>query len=286
MLLEAQHLTKTFGEHVAVNAVDLQIEKGSFTALLGPNGAGKSTTMNMLIGLLQPTAGQVTYDHAPKLGVVFQGSVLDDILTVQENLQVRAGQYRHVPADRVTVLSQQLGLTTFMSQRYGTLSGGQRRRVDIARALINEPDILFLDEPTTGLDIQTRLAIWSLVQRLQREKKLTVILTTHYLDEADSADNVVVIDHGRVLARGTAAEIKNRYATDQLTLTSPDVAQLSAQVAQKPTRLTANQIVFSLPTMQTALDILTANRSLISNFEFRPGTMDDAFLALTGKEMR
>lgn len=286
MLLEAQHLTKTFGDHVAVNAVDLQIEKGSFTALLGPNGAGKSTTMNMLIGLLQPTAGQVTYDHDPKLGVVFQGSVLDDILTVRENLQIRAGQYRHVTANRVAVLSQQLGLTTFMSQRYGTLSGGQRRRVDIARALINEPDILFLDEPTTGLDIQTRLAIWTLIQRLQRDRKLTVILTTHYLDEADAADNVIIIDHGRVLARGTATEIKNRYAADQLTLISPDVAQLATRLTQKPLRRTANQLVFSLPTMQAALDILTANRSLISNFEFRPGTMDDAFLALTGKEMR
>ncbi|WP_203641188.1 ABC transporter ATP-binding protein [Levilactobacillus andaensis] len=286
MLLEAQHLTKTFGDHVAVNAVDLQIEKGSFTALLGPNGAGKSTTMNMLIGLLQPTAGQVTYDHDPKLGVVFQGSVLDDILTVRENLQIRAGQYRHVPTDRVAVLSQQLGLTTFMSQRYGTLSGGQRRRVDIARALINEPDILFLDEPTTGLDIQTRLAIWTLIQRLQRDHQLTVILTTHYLDEADAADNVIIIDHGRVLARGTATEIKKRYAADQLTLISPDVAQLAAQVTQKPLRRTTDQLVFSLPTMQAALDILTANRSLISNFEFRPGTMDDAFLALTGKEMR
>jgi len=286
MLLEAQHLTKTFGEHIAVNAVDLQIEKGSFTALLGPNGAGKSTTMNMLIGLLQPTAGQVTYDHTPKLGVVFQGSVLDDILTVRENLQIRAGQYRHVPAARVTVLSQQLGLTAFMAQRYGTLSGGQRRRVDIARALINNPDILFLDEPTTGLDIQTRLAIWTLIQRLQREKQLTVILTTHYLDEADSADNVIVIDHGRILAQGTAADIKTRYAADRLTLTSPDVAQLAARVARQPIRRTANQLVFSLPTMQAALDILTANRPLISNFEFRPGTMDDAFLALTGKEMR
>ncbi|AKP65759.1 ABC transporter, ATP-binding protein [Levilactobacillus koreensis JCM 16448] len=286
MLLEAQHLTKTFGDHVAVNAVDLQIEKGSFTALLGPNGAGKSTTMNMLIGLLQPTAGQVTYDHDPKLGVVFQGSVLDDILTVRENLQIRAGQYRHVPADRVAILSQQLGLTTFMSQRYGTLSGGQRRRVDIARALINEPDVLFLDEPTTGLDIQTRLAIWTLIQRLQRNRNLTVILTTHYLDEADAADKVIIIDHGRVLAQGTATEIKNRYAADKLTLISPDVAQLATRVTQKPLRRTADQLIFSLPTMQAALDILTANRSLISNFEFRPGTMDDAFLALTGKEMR
>ncbi|WP_125546045.1 ABC transporter ATP-binding protein [Levilactobacillus lindianensis] len=286
MLLETKHLTETFGEKVAVNAVDLQIEKGSFTALLGPNGAGKSTTLNLLIGLSQPTAGQVVYDQQPRLGVVFQGSVLDSMLTVRENLQIRAGQYRHIPADRVTVLSRQLGLTGFMAQRYGTLSGGQRRRVDIARALLNNPDILFLDEPTTGLDIQTRRAIWTLVQRLQREQNMTVILTTHYLDEADSADNVIVIDHGKVLAHGTAAEIKDRYAADLLTITSPDVAQVAAKVAWKPTQMTGTQVAFSLPNMQDALDILTANRALISNFEFRPGTMDDAFLALTGKEMR
>ncbi|WP_143463086.1 ABC transporter ATP-binding protein [Levilactobacillus enshiensis] len=286
MLLETQHLTKTFGDHVAVNDVNLQIEKGSFTALLGPNGAGKSTTMNMLIGLSRPTAGRIIYDQQPKLGVVFQGSVLDNMLTVRENLQIRADQYRHVPADRVAVLREQLGLTSFMKQRYGTLSGGQKRRVDIARALLNEPDILFLDEPTTGLDIQTRLAIWTLIQRLQREHGLTVILTTHYLDEADSADNVIVIDHGRVLARGTATEIKDRYAADLLTLTSPDVPQLAAHVAREPLRVTDQQIAFSLPTMQDALDILTTNRALISNFEFRPGTMDDAFLALTGKGMR
>lgn len=286
MLLEAKHLTKTFGDRIAVNAVDLQIEKGSFTALLGPNGAGKSTTMNLLIGLSQPTAGSVVYDQKPRLGVVFQGSVLDAMLTVQENLQIRADQYRHVPADRVKVLSQQLGLTDFMTQRYGTLSGGQRRRVDIARALLNSPDILFLDEPTTGLDIQTRHAIWDLVQRLQRKQKMTVILTTHYLDEADAADNVIIIDHGRVLTHGTAAEIKEHYAADLLTMTSPNVTQLAANITQRPTRVTATQLVFRLPDVQSALDILTANQELISNFEFRPGTMDDAFLALTGKEMR
>ncbi|WP_125572981.1 ABC transporter ATP-binding protein [Levilactobacillus huananensis] len=286
MLLEAKHLTKTFGDRIAVNAVDLQIEKGSFTALLGPNGAGKSTTMNLLIGLSQPTAGSVVYDQKPRIGVVFQGSVLDAMLTVQENLQIRADQYRHVSADRVKILSQQLGLTDFMTQRYGTLSGGQRRRVDIARALLNSPGILFLDEPTTGLDIQTRHAIWDLVQHLQRKQKMTVILTTHYLDEADAADNVIIIDHGRVLVHGTAAEIKERYATDSLTMTSPNVPQLAANIVQRPTRVTDTQLTFRLPDVQSALAILTANRELISNFEFRPGTMDDAFLALTGKEMR
>lgn len=286
MLLETHHLTKRFGKRIAVNDLNLKIARGSFTALLGPNGAGKSTTMNMLIGLTHPTAGTVIYEHRSKLGVVFQGSVLDDCLTVRENLQIRAEQYHHIPADRVTTLSQQLGLTTFMQQRYGTLSGGQKRRVDIARALLNDPDILFLDEPTTGLDIQTRSAIWTLIQRLQRDRQLTVILTTHYLDEADAADHVVVVDHGCVLAQGTAAEIKDHYAADVLTVTTPDVDQLLAQVALQPTYQTGTRVTYSLATMQAALDILMTNRALISNFEFRPGTLDDAFLALTGKEMR
>lgn len=286
MLLETHHLTKRFGKRIAVNALDLKISRGSFTALLGPNGAGKSTTMNMLIGLSQPTAGTVIYEHHSKIGVVFQGSVLDECLTVRENLQIRAEQYHHIPAERVTILSQQLGLATFMQQRYGTLSGGQKRRVDIARALLNDPDILFLDEPTTGLDIQTRRAIWTLIQRLQRDRQMTVILTTHYLDEADAADHVVVIDHGCVLSQGTAAEIKDRYAADVLTMTTADVDQLIARVALQPTRQTESQVTFSLATMQAALDILMTNRALISNFEFRPGTLDDAFLALTGKEMR
>lgn len=286
MLLEAKNLTKTFGDQVAVDGVNLQIKQGSFTALLGPNGAGKSTTMSMLIGLSIPTAGEVTYDRKPRLGVVFQGSVLDEMLTVKENLDIRAGQYRRVPTDRVSVLSKQLGLTSFMSQRYGTLSGGQKRRVDIARALINNPDILFLDEPTTGLDIQTRLAIWTLIQRLQREHHLTVILTTHYLDEADSADNVIVIDHGKVMAWGTAAEIKRRYAGNLLTLAAASPRQLAARIDQQPMRMTDDRLVYDLATAQAAMDILVTNHDLIENFEFRPGSMNDAFLALTGREMR
>jgi len=286
MLLEAKNLTKTFGDHVAVNGVNLQIEQGSFTALLGPNGAGKSTTMSMLIGLSIPTAGEVTYDRKPKLGVVFQGSVLDDKLTVKENLDIRAGQYRQVPTDRVSALNEQLGLTSFLSQRYGPLSGGQKRRVDIARALINNPDILFLDEPTTGLDIQTRLAIWTLIQRLQQEHHLTVILTTHYLDEADSADKVIVIDHGKVLACGTAAEIKRQYSGNLLTLAATNISQLAARIDYQPVRMTNERLVYDLATAQAAMAVLITNHDLIENFEFRPGSMNDAFLALTGREMR
>jgi len=286
MLLEAKHLTKTFGSHVAVNSLNLQIARGSFTALLGPNGAGKSTTMNLLIGLMTPSLGQVSYANQVKRGVVFQNSVLDERLTVTENLQIRAKQYRHVAKTKVAAVSAELGLTAFAHQQYGTLSGGQKRRVDIARALLNDPDILFLDEPTTGLDIQTRTAIWNLLRHLQRARQLTVVLTTHYLEEADAADSVYIIDHGSLVAAGTATAIKARYAEDVLQVTSPDVDRLRGRLTVMPTACNGNQLVFKLPSPQVALDILTTNRDLITTFEFRPGTMDDAFLALTGREIR
>lgn len=286
MLLEAKNLTKAFGSHVAVNGLNLQIARGSFTALLGPNGAGKSTTMNLLIGLTTPSLGRVNYAKQIKRGIVFQNSVLDDQLTVTENLQIRAKQYRHVDKTKVAAVSTELGLTAFTHQRYGTLSGGQKRRVDIARALLNDPDILFLDEPTTGLDIQTRTAIWDLLRHLQRTRQLTVVLTTHYLDEADAADSVYIIDHGSLVAAGTATAIKAQYAEDVLQVTSAHVDQLRAQLTVEPTACEGDRLVFKLSSPQTALEILTTNRDLITTFEFRPGTMDDAFLALTGREMR
>ena len=179
MLVQVKNLTKVYGDKVAVNGLNLEIESGSFTAILGPNGAGKSTTIQMLIGLLQPTSGQIIYAEQTKLGVVFQNSVLDANLTVVENLRIRAKQYKQVETGKIEQLIEQLGLASFAKQGYGTLSGGQKRRVDIARALLNSPDLLFLDEPTTGLDIQTRESIWKLLKDLQQKEKMTVVLITH-----------------------------------------------------------------------------------------------------------
>lgn len=286
MLLEAKQLVKSFGHRVAVNGLSLQIERGSFTALLGPNGAGKSTTMSMLTGLSSPTAGQVILQDQTKVGVVFQSSVLDDWLTVEENLRNRAKQYRQVDVTQVKVVSRQLGLTGFLQQNYGTLSGGQKRRVDIARALLNAPDILFLDEPTAGLDVQTRSAIWNLLHQLQVQRQLTIVLTTHYLDEADTADCVYIINHGRLLARGTAAEIKERFAMEKLTILTTHPDQLKANTTGIPISINGDWVTLQVPTTAMALDILLENRQLVERFEFRPGTMNDAFLALTGREMR
>lgn len=288
MLVETKNLSKVYGDKVAVNDLNIQIERGSFTAILGPNGAGKSTTIQMLIGLLRPTSGQICYAEKLKLGVVFQNSVLDARLTVLENLTIRAKQYKEMPTGRIERLVSQLGLSAFVKQPYGTLSGGQKRRVDIARALLNSPDLLFLDEPTTGLDIQTRESIWKLLKDLQQKENMTVVLTTHYLNEADDADKIYIVDHGQVIAQGSADQIKERYARNVLRILVPDSEDLKAAL---PTSCEweqgkENEFFLYPETTKEALALLGQIGPYIEQFEFQPGTMDDAFMALTGREVR
>lgn len=287
MILQAKGLTKNYGDHTAVKDINLEFKKGSFNAILGPNGAGKSTTISMLIGLKRATNGQIIYAPNTRIGVVFQESVLDEKLTVKENLAIRAQQYKGIKGGRVEDLINQLGLTAFQKQLYGTLSGGQKRRVDIARALLSNPDILFLDEPTTGLDIQTRKSIWDLLYRLQRDEGMTIILTTHYLDEADEANQLYIIDHGKVIAQGSATEIKSEYASNLLKICFKD-KQVEKFLPKNMPVEKENEFEYSLyPKSQLeAIDYLTQVREKIASFEFRPGTMDDAFIALTGREVR
>ena len=288
MILQAKGLTKNYGDHTAVKDINLEFKKGSFNAILGPNGAGKSTTISMLIGLKRATNGQIIYAPNTRIGVVFQASVLDEKLTVKENLVIRAQQYKGIKGGRVEDLINQLGLTAFQKQLYGTLSGGQKRRVDIARALLSNPDILFLDEPTTGLDIQTRKSIWDLLYRLQRDEGMTIILTTHYLDEADEADQLYIIDHGKVIAQGSAAEIKSEYASNLLKICFKEMKDLEKLLQTGMTVEEENELeyLFYPRTSQEAIEYLAKVREEIDSFEFRPGTMDDAFIALTGREVR
>ena len=288
MILQAKHLIKWYGNHMAVDDIQLEFEKGSFNAILGPNGAGKSTTISMLIGLKKPTKGQIRYAPNTKIGVVFQASVLDEMLTVRENLTIRAQQYKEIAASRMDDLIHQLGLTAFQKQLYGTLSGGQKRRVDIARALLSQPDILFLDEPTTGLDIQTRKAIWDLLSRLQKDEGMTIILTTHYLDEADEADQIYIVDHGKVIAQGSATAIKSQYASNILKIRFKEMKGLEKLLQTGMTVKEENELeyLFYPGTSLEAIEYLAKVREEIDSFEFRPGTMDDAFIALTGREVR
>lgn len=288
MILQAKNISKRYGNYLAVNDIHLQFEKGTFNAILGPNGAGKSTTISMLIGLKQPTKGEVIYEPGTKIGVVFQTSVLDEMLTVRENLTIRARQYKGLKPNRVSDLIDRLGLSAFQKQKYGTLSGGQKRRVDIARALLHGPDLLFLDEPTTGLDIQTRKSIWDLLYQLQREEGMTVVLTTHYLDEADEADQIYIVDHGKVIAQGSALDIKSQYATNILKIRFKERQQIeslkfSGMSVEQQGQL---EYIFQPESEREAIDYLVQVRDKLAHFEFRPGTMDDAFIALTGREVR
>ena len=288
MLLSAEQISKNYGVCDLLDRVSLYLNPGDRIGVVGRNGAGKSTTISMLIGLKQPTQGDIIYEPGTKIGVVFQTSVLDEMLTVRENLTIRARQYKGLKPNRVSDLIDRLGLSAFQKQKYGTLSGGQKRRVDIARALLSQPDILFLDEPTTGLDIQTRKSIWDLLYQLQREEGMTVVLTTHYLDEADEADQIYIVDHGKVIAQGSALDIKSQYAKNILKIRFKERQQIESLKSSGMSVEQQSQLEYVLQpeSEREAIDYLAQVRDKIAHFEFRPGTMDDAFIALTGREVR
>ena len=283
MLIETQGLTKKFGNKIAVNKADIQIKQGQLVAYLGTNGAGKSTTINMLTGLLKPTSGIISKASNLKIGVVFQNSVLDNVLTVKDNLYLRAQMYRKFSNEWLEHLIDLIGIKEFLNQKFSTLSGGQKRKVDIARALICNPDLLFLDEPTTGLDIQTRNAIWKLLTKLQQQQNLTIFLTTHYLEEAENADQMYILENGKILASGSAADIKTEFTPNKLILTVKETKIL--QIRQRVIRLSQNQVAIDILSPQEAIEILKNNQENIIDFSYRKGTINDAFLQITGKEI-
>lgn len=295
-LLEAKKLTKRYGNKTAVNGINLEIKRGQLVAFLGPNGAGKSTTIGMLTGLIPPSSGTITLGsstpnqatYRQQIGVVFQDNVLDRQLTVKENLQLRAKMYAKTDTDWLEHLIDQFDLAPILNQPYGTLSGGQRRRTDITRALLNQPHVLFLDEPSTGLDIQTRQTIWRAIASLRANAHLTVVLTTHYLEETEQADFVYMIDHGNIIAASTVAQLKQQYASHQLIIHTPKVQQVQAIATQSgmQAETIADKVQVNVRHPQEAITLLTAIRPQITDFEFHPATMDTIFVALTGKEIR
>ena len=283
MLIETYNLTKKYGKKLALNKVDLKVDRGQLVAYLGTNGAGKSTTINILTGLLKPTSGTITYAKDLKIGVVFQNSVLDDVLSVKDNLNLRAQMYHDISKNWLEQLIDLIGIRKFLNQKYGTLSGGQKRRVDIARALIDRPNILFLDEPTTGLDLQTRIVIWNLLQKLQKEQGLTIFLTTHYLEEAENADQMYILENGQVLANGSAHEIKNKYAPSKLVIKLNENQQLTTAytVIAKDKHIELNGL-----DKDEAIMLLHQNQAKIKSFQYRQGSIDDAFINIAGKELQ
>lgn len=300
-MIEVAGLRKAYGSVQAVNGLDFYVESGKLFAFLGPNGAGKSTTIDILCTLSRADAGEVTINRhrlgredaaiRESIGVVFQDHLLDPLLTVEENIRVRGKLYPKVNGSLKASMeraAKAADVEDFLHRPYGKLSGGQKRRADIARALINTPAILFLDEPTTGLDPQTRKSVWDSIRTLQRDAGLTVFLTTHYMEEAAQADYVVVIDQGLISAKGTPADLKERYASDQLRLTPKNAAQLAALLAQKQIDFTqaSGSLNIKLGATMEALPLLDAVRDQITGFEVLGGTMDDAFIGITGKEIR
>ncbi len=282
MLIRTKNLVKTFGNKTVIDHLNLKVEEGKLLAYIGTNGAGKSTTMKMLTGLLKPTSGEIELSPNLKIGMVFQDSVLDAELSVLDNLKSRQSLYRNRDKSWMEKLIHLTGIEDFLNQAYGTLSGGQRRRVDIVRALLNKPNLLFLDEPTTGLDIQTRKAIWELLRRLQREEKLTIFLTTHYLEEAENADMAYIIDRGKVLAKGSAKELKEAYSKPYLLVDASDASAFSDVACQL---LGNGQLKIVVNDSKEALQILSDKRAAINDFDYVKANINDVFLSITGREM-
>lgn len=282
MLIRTKDLIKTFGDKTVIDHLNLEVEEGKLLAYIGTNGAGKSITMKMLTGLLKPTSGEIELAADLKIGMVFQESVLDEELSVLDNLKSRQALYRKQDKAWLEKLIRLTGLQDFLNQTYSTLSGGQRRRVDIIRALLNKPNLLFLDEPTTGLDIQTRRAIWEILRRLQREENLTIFLTTHYLEEAENADMTYIIDHGKVLAKGSAKELKERYSKPYLLIETDNITAFS-DIDYK--LLENGQLKMFVDDSANALAILSDKRDVISDFDYMKANINDVFLSITGREM-
>ncbi len=296
MSIEVDGLVTSYRSVRAVDDVSFSVLDGQLFAFLGANGAGKSTTIGCLTTLLRADAGSMrvaghdvrTEAEAVRaaIGVVFQRSLLDDGLTVRENLRLRATLSR-VPrgrfASRLAELSALIELDEVLDRPYGRLSGGQRRRADIARALLHEPATLFLDEPTAGLDPASRVAVWSAIARLRRDHGLTVFLTTHYMEETEEADQVCIIDAGRLVASGTPTQLRARYSRSILSITTSDPAGLLADAgpAAASVEIDGDIVRIAVAGADDARRILAAHGDRVRDFEFRHGRMDDVFLALT-----
>ena len=300
-VIEVSNLQKSYGQIKAVKGIDFTVNRGELFAFLGPNGAGKSTTIETICTLLKPDAGDVKvtgYELGKEdqlirntIGIVFQYSILDALLTVAENLNSRATFYGLKGRKRkqaVAFAAEAAGVESFINRPYGTLSGGQRRRADIARALVHTPQILFLDEPTTGLDPQTRSNVWETIDNLQKDNKMTVFLTTHYMEEAANADNIAIIDDGVIVATGTPAILKEKYSIDRLCLVAKNEVELSTLLDNHGFmyKKSGGQFIIEIKTSLEALPILDIARNNLLSFQVISGNMDDVFVGITGKEMR
>lgn len=295
-ILEVNHLTKKFGDLVAVNDISFYVKRGELYAFLGQNGAGKSTTIRMMITLLSKDSGSVKLNGKEdeayirnKIGVVFQENVLDNLLTVKENLISRGALYSNSKKEvleRYQYLIDYLKLKEIENQRFKTLSGGQKRRVEIARALFANPELLILDEPTTGLDPETRQIVWHVINDLRQQKGITVFLTTHYMEEAAHADHIVIIHKGNIVVYGSPAELKEKYSKDFFKLVPKNKDDLEAYL-NKTKRIfstVADQYYVEINDTKDTLELISDIKDNIKTFEVIKGTLDDVFVNVVGEQ--
>ncbi len=294
--ITVRDLVKDYKEHRAVKGISFDVHEGELFAFLGENGAGKSTTINILSTILTKTSGEVKVfdnelgkdDDAIRslIGIVFQNSVLDNKLTVKENLYTRGAYYgmsKREIAESLEEFMDSFELKSIWNRRYEDLSGGQRRRVDIARALIHDPKILFLDEPTTGLDPKSRKIVWDYIDYLRKNKHMTIFLTTHYMEETKDADSVVILDKGEIIAKGTPSELKSAFASSRLVWYTNELPGNSEVL--KGYDYTYDADHYNVIFAGCITDLLYRNRDVITDYEVIKGSMDDVFLNLTGREL-
>lgn len=295
-IIDIKNLDKNFGDVHAVNDLSFHVKKGELFAFLGVNGAGKSTTISIMCGTQVKDSGTVLIDGkdvekdmkgiTEELGVVFQNSVLDNVLNVRDNLLSRAslyGIYGKEANERIAELAELLDFKDLLKRTVGKLSGGQKRRIDVARAILHKPKILILDEPTTGLDPQTRKTLWEVIDNYRKTENMTVFLTTHYMEEAADADYVVILDSGKISAEGTPLELKNKYTGDFVTVYNVDEEKVKA--LGLPYEGIRDAFRIAVKDTVEARELVTKHKDLFCDFEITKGKMDDVFLAVTGKKL-
>lgn len=298
-IIEIRNLKKFFGDTKAVDDITFSVEEGELFAFLGLNGAGKSTTINILVGVLKRDSGDCFVNNfsvdeiskiLPSIGIVFQTSVLDKKLSVYDNLRYRAmlyGMDKKEFENNLKYFIDKLDLGQILKKQLDKLSGGQKRKVDIVRALLHKPNILILDEPTTGLDPKTRKLVWDTINELRKTTNLTVLLTTHYMEEASIADNVVIIDGGKIVAEGSPLTLKNKYANDYIKAYKYDNSILEIlDKAKIPYKKEKNYLEILFKSTDEAKNFLVEHNNLFKDIEIVKGSMDDVFLSITGKELK
>lgn len=300
-IIEVKNFSKKYGDFTAVNDISFNVDEGSIFAFLGPNGAGKSTTINTLCTIFEKTLGTLLIDGKDvstqkndvrsTIGVVFQDSTLDTKMTIDENLKMHCVFY-NVPKkeveERILFVLELVDLLGERKKLVGALSGGMKRRVEIARGLIHYPKVLFLDEPTTGLDPQTRAHMWEYIVKLQKERNITIFLTTHYMEEAEICDKIAIIDGGVIVAHDTPYALKKKYTKDKAYITTPNGPELEALLLEYNLEYAKKEGYYKVNAEQITplLNVLSQQKDIITDIEIKKGTFNDVFLEITGKKIR